>query len=1356
MLGLASILVALLCIYIVSNLLQAQPEPVNGRYSVPGRFYTLKKLLVICFYRYRLFRQRKGAGTENDADRLKMGLGRRKEELQSQPSERKGGGGLGISYRSSVEEMECVQELVDDCHAIDSVYFMGFTEVDKTYFIVRICRKPNDLCEIWVLLRVDGIGYFEHPIHPDTISSVDSKNSWSGGGLKMECLEPHRRWRITFSGLLRRGPYKDKWTDEEEELLHVKFTFIWTAFSTVFDFDTDLHASAIAQGIAQEKWSKAFFDKLTKYNQQQTHYEQWGQYVGEIEIEGHERNELLLRGLRDHSYGIRNWAHMHRYVLLLAHFENGLSVNLIILSISATTTNMNIGYVMFPNGKKAGIDWSDASLAEIADDGIIADLYRVSFTAEGQLFHLQISIDKDASPVMYGGLTWESRIHECITYYRLNLTVRGWGIMEFHYRNESGRQAPDFIPFGKLQEPVVPACSKLVLALSDKTCQCAAVVGSKGAQLAQLMEMQNCYRNQFFVPIGLCVTIAALEYHMKKNNCLQQAVAELNYVICNGNKNGNLHELCGRCVELFKRTALSPEIECAIREQLTELRLLGAEERLATRSSAIGEDTEGTSAAGQLSTELGVKGFEEVCEAVQKCWASLYSFQAVQYRHQRGQPVASGMGVVIQQMVPAQAAGVLFTCNPVTGHSGRMVINANYGLGESVVSGHSEPDTITLSHNLKGKCQIIKKEIGVKKRWCLENDDGGIKYEDTLISDAAKCCISDDVILRLGQVAFQVRKTYGDPRDIEWAVKGTKIYLLQARPITTFNTESEFELMHEFDSALSTDYEWMTTSNVGEMMPGAVTPLTSSIFVRAIEYALQELSMKAGGNPCFSPYTHKYLGICCSHLFLNLMSLNANMEQNNIITQKKMNDFELLGRVLNELSLHDVILIHGQSPLWKRIFNMFRYLQYMLTADSRIKRLMEKMKTYQIQPANQALEFYFNIDRQLPEYFEAWCISLSKSCSSGMWNAVLISILSKGKAKWTPELMADVAALYSTCTDVLPADIPASIEAIAEAIQTQGKRSEFLKLDAETAVSWLLSQESGDAGWKFQNFLKKHGFRCLREAEFHEKSWMSHPVKLLPAIQRALQSGKVVVDKVVLSSEEAIASINSSVSWIRKYVVRLILPEARKAISDRELFKAEAIRMNDVFKAAYWKLAKLMVLEGYLPDEDLLFFLTHSEIGQVLQLKSTNIISKAQRRRRLLERQMGLQFKEMNIGKPVPIDQYQGEETGRKITLRGMTVSQGTVKGTARVVKAILDAECIQQGDILIVASTDIGWSPYFPLLRGLVTEIGGLLSHGAVVAREHGLPCIVSCKNATNLLKSGDTVILNGRQGFVQKVEAN
>ncbi|XP_072373988.1 rifampicin phosphotransferase-like isoform X2 [Scyliorhinus torazame] len=1352
---LASILVAFLCVYIAASLLRGEPEPLNGRYSVPGRFYALKRLLAVCIYRFRLFLKKKGPGTGNEPDRRRMGLGSPKGNLHTEGSEAKGGGGLGASSRSCAEEMECVQQLMDHPHAIDSVYFMGFTEMDKTFFAVRVCRKPDDLCEMWVLLRVEGVGNFQHPIHPDTITSVDSKHSWRAGGLKLEVLEPHQRWRIAFSGLLRRGLYRDKWTEEEGELLHVKFTFIWTAFSSVFDFDTDLHPSAIAQAIAKEKWNKKFFENLKEYNQQQTHYEQWGQYVGEIEIEGYERTELLLRGVRDHSYGIRNWTHMHRYVLILAHFENGLSLNLIALSISATTTNMKIGYVMFPNGRKAGIDWSDASLADIADDGIIADLYRISFTAGGQLYHLQVSIDKNASPVMYGGLTWGGRIHECVANYRLNLTVRGWGIIEFHYRNESGRQAPDFMPAEKFQEPVVPECSELALALCDEACQCAAVVGSKGAQLAQLTEMQKHIRNQFSVPAGLCVTIAALEYQMKMNSSLWQAVAELNDGICTP-RNETLRQLCQRCVELFRKTKLASEIENAIHNQLEELRLLGAEERLAVRSSAVWEDTEDTSAAGQLETKLGLKGFEQVCNAVQECWASLYSFQAVQYRSQRGQPVPSSMGVVIQQMVSAQAAGVLFTCDPVTGHSGRMIINANYGLGESVVSGHSEPDTITLSRSLKGQCQIIKKDIGAKKRHYLQNAEGGIISDATFGSEAAKCSITEDIIRRLGHVALQVEKAYGNARDIEWAVKDTKIYLLQARPITTFYTESEFELMHEFDSALSTDYEWMTTSNVGEMMPGAVTPLTSSTFVRAIEYALQELSMKAGGNPCFSPYNYKYLGICCSHLFMNLMGMSSNMEQNNFITQKSMSEFELLGRVVNELSLNDVVLIHGDSPFWKRIINAAQYLQYMITAESRVNRLMTKLKTYQIQPANKAQEFYFNIDRQLPEYFEAWCTSLSKSSSSGMWNAVLVSVLSQGKTKWTSELLADVAVLYSTCSDVVSADIPSCIEAIAEAIRTQDQCTEFLQLDAKTAVSWLLSQKSGEAGQKFQSFLQKHGFRCLREAELHEKSWTSDPTKLLPAIQRALQGRKLVVKKVEISPEKAIDSLKSPVSWIRKSVLRLILPRARKAIAERELLKAQAIRMNDVFKVAYWRLAKLMSLEGYLPDEDLLFFLTHSEIGQVLQQRSSALVTKAQRRRRLLGKQMGLQFKEMYIGKPVPIDQCQSEANGRQIALQGMTVSQGIVKGTARVVKTIMEADCIQMGDILIVTSTDIGWSPYFPLLGGLVTEIGGLLSHGAVVAREYGLPCIVSCRGATSLFKSGDTVILSGKNGFVQKVEEN
>uniref|UniRef100_A0A4W3IUY6 Uncharacterized LOC103175934 n=1 Tax=Callorhinchus milii TaxID=7868 RepID=A0A4W3IUY6_CALMI len=1262
-------------------------------------------------------------------------------------------GGLGKQLRSTIEDVECVQKFLNHPQAIDTVYFMGFTKTDKTFFVTRLCRRLNSLCEIWLFLRVEGIGCFEHPIHPDSTVSAESEKCWSGGGLRIDCLEAYRRWRISFNGFLRKGPYRSKWNEEEGDLLHVKLTFIWTSFSPVFNFDIDSHPSALAHAFAKEKWNKRLLDSLKVHHQQHTHYEQWGQYVGEVEIEGHERKELLLTGLRDHSYGIRVWADMYRYALFIVHFENGLSVNFTLVCIPATTTHLTVGYVLFPNGKKAGIDWSDISLADIADDEVIADMYRISFTADGKYFDLRVSIDKSACPVVYNGLTWEGRIHECMANYHLNLTIRGRGLVEFHFRNESGRQAPDFTAATRFREPVVvPAHCGFALAFSHPSCQSATVVGGKGAQLAQLTEMQKRFGNQFRVPEGLCVTITALEHQMKMNSSLQEAVEELDAVICT-RKQGELQDLCRRCVELFKVTKLAPEIETAIHSCMSELQLLGAEEWFVVRSSATGEDTEDMSAAGQLSTELGLKGFGQISEGVQKCWASLYSFQAVQYRSQRGQPVPSTMGVVIQRMVPAEAAGVLFTCDPVNGHPGRMVINANYGLGESVVSGMTEPDSITLSRSVKGQCQIIRKDIGAKTHQLLQTDDWGILHEEISSSQDEPCCITDDVILRLSQIALRVEKAYGSSRDIEWAIKDANIYLLQARPITTLDIPSEFELMHEFDSALTSDFEWLTTCNIGEMMPGAVTPLTCSLLVRAIEYGIQDLTIKSGGKTCFAPYNSKAIAVCCTHLFINLTDLGSMYEQNNLITKKKISELALLGRELQELTIHDLALIHGASSLWKRILNSFTLLKYLFNAESRVKAILKNLETFQIPLANGAKEFYFNIDQLLPLFYEGWAASMALGSRSGIWSTIVTSILSNGKSMWTPKLLADVAKLYSTCPDILSADMPTLLEAVTEAIKKQGKTAEFVNMNAQTAVSWLLSQESGEAGQKFQNFLQKHGYRCLREAELREKSWASEPAKVIPAIQAALQSSKARSKKLALSPEEAIASIKSPITWLGKLILSWVLPKARKAVASRELSKSAAVQTNDKFKIAFCHLAQLMVQEGLLPDVDLLFFLSHLEIRKVLLYRSPALILRAQSRRRLLVKQMALQFEEINIGKPIPRNNSAIHVIGEGFTLRGMTISQGIVEGTAHVVKTTMETRCIQQGDILIITSTDVGWSPYFPLLGGLVTELGGLLSHGAVVAREYGLPCIVNCRNATNFFKSGDTVILNGSEGFVQKV---
>ncbi|XP_038224643.1 uncharacterized protein LOC119841347 isoform X2 [Dermochelys coriacea] len=434
---LLSLLPAALCLLLAGWLLRSQRCPAAGpggscrRYSVPGCGFQLKKWAMrgILFFAFRRRRRERG------------GAARREPR----------GSGAGQ------EALERLQGLVCHAHALDSVYFTGFTETDKTFVITRLARRPNGLCEMWLFLQVDGIGEFEHPVHPDMMVSNESEKCWRGGGLMIECLEPHRHWKITFNGQLS-----------------------WTSFSDIFDFNLDSHPKVFAHAIALEKWSAEFFRRIKKDGEQHSRYEQWGQSIGEIEIEGHEKKEVSMRGVRSHSYGIRNWAEIYRYVMILMHCEGGTSAHLTVISAPSTTTHLTVGYVLFPDGKKAGIDWSNASLAEMADDGIIRDLYQVSFTAGGQFFEVHAILDKQARPVVYNGLTGTGVFHECIADFQLNQTVPGWGLVEFYYRDTPGQLIPN--SGSRWKEPSIPASSQF----TEEHSQCTRDVAGKGAQLGQL------------------------------------------------------------------------------------------------------------------------------------------------------------------------------------------------------------------------------------------------------------------------------------------------------------------------------------------------------------------------------------------------------------------------------------------------------------------------------------------------------------------------------------------------------------------------------------------------------------------------------------------------------------------------------------------------------------------------------------------------------------------------------------------------------------------------------------------------------------------------------------------------------
>ncbi|XP_075045454.1 uncharacterized protein LOC142104589 [Mixophyes fleayi] len=413
MTGLLWISLTLICMYLITWHIRWVPPNNKGRYPVPGRWFHLKRLLYLVLIHLSPKKRTSYGALQKSESR------RTREE----PTE----------LRSS-RDLETVQELVQHPHAIDSVYFTGFSEDNNSFVITRIARRPHNQCELWIFMRVDGVGDFEHPAHPSTIMQSDPGNGWRAGGLKMECKEPYGTWEISFDGFLRKGPFRHHDSGDEGENVHVKFTLLWAASTQVFDFDHDFHPSAAASAMALEEISREFLKVVKKSKEEHCRYEQWGRHVVELTIAGQPAIGMCITGIRSHSYGIRDWAEFHRYVMFLMHFENGTFVHLNLVSIPRSTNHFIVGYVIHTEGK-AGIDWSDAHLFHIADDRIIKDNYRIRFTAGGTLYDISATLDSGTSPLVYNGKPSVGVTHECIARFTLGLDCKGRGLVEFYYRD---------------------------------------------------------------------------------------------------------------------------------------------------------------------------------------------------------------------------------------------------------------------------------------------------------------------------------------------------------------------------------------------------------------------------------------------------------------------------------------------------------------------------------------------------------------------------------------------------------------------------------------------------------------------------------------------------------------------------------------------------------------------------------------------------------------------------------------------------------------------------------------------------------------------------------------------------------
>ena len=722
----------------------------------------------------------------------------------------------------------------------------------------------------------------------------------------------------------------------------------------------------------------------------------------------------------------------------------------------------------------------------------------------------------------------------------------------------------------------------------------------------------------------------------------------------------------------------------------------------AVRSSASDEDGSEASFAGQYLSVLNVATPEDVQQAVADCVASVASAQAQAYRDTQGEGARARMAVVIQVMVPASAAGVLFTLDPVSGRRDRTVVDAVSGLGEALVSGHATPDHCTL------------------------NPDGAVAslelVGETPILSAAQ-------LAELAREAHRAARADGGALDMEWAIDadGT-LWWLQARPITRIPPDPR-----ALDTANHAPTDVHTRCNIGEMMPGAVTPLTQDITGRGIDIGLQDMMVRCGAQARREERVI-YISAFFGHLFLNLTALAR------IATAVAGSTTERMGRALCGRPIPEVDP-GPDRPMVIQAFNGLRYALYLMGAKRAQDRLDAELAQVTPIPEGPAIALLPWIEVEVARLYRVYAHHLQSSATAGALTPALLEVLAEG-ALPTEEHHARLAALIRVDGDVESADIASGMDAMVSLLTEDSTlRAALLERDDAAALSWLASPDSGALGALWRDYLGRHGHRVVRELEFFQREWGSDPQPLLKALRLAGQGGSPQTTP----SPQAIDTATESrgVQWL--------VARTRAAVQGREQTKSQLAWMTAQLKRGFRELGRRLVSEGHLPDPDLVFFFDRDGLTAFVRQPDPDAIARAQDRQVALAHQQTLRFPEIFVGAAEPEPPVVIGEGGPG-WLRGKPVSRGVVEGPARVVRQLSEALEVQPGEILVAPVTDVGWTPCFGVIAGVVTEVGSAVSHGAVVAREYGLPAVVNVHGATSAFETGDRLVLDANRGLVYR----
>lgn len=869
--------------------------------------------------------------------------------------------------------------------------------------------------------------------------------------------------------------------------------------------------------------------------------------------------------------------------------------------------------------------------------------------------------------------------------------------------------------------------SSLVLGFQEMDKTQLLLVGGKGLNLGELSKIEGIQ-----VPEGFCVTTVGYQKAIEQNETYHALLDRL--TMLKVKDRDQIGEISRKIRQIIMEVEIPSDVVKAVTHYLSQF---GDEHAYAVRSSATAEDLPHASFAGQQDTYLNIIGIEAILQHISKCWASLFTDRAVIYRMQNGFDHSQVyLSVIVQRMVFPQASGILFTADPLTSNRKLLSIDASFGLGEALVSGLVSADCYKVQEE-----EIVDKMIATKKLAIYGLKEGGTETKQIDPDQQNTQTLTEQQILQLARIGRQIEAYFGYPQDIEWCLVDDTFNIVQSRPITTL-----------FPIPEANDQENHVYISVGhqQMMTDPIKPLGLSFYLLTTP-----APMRRAGGRLFVDVTQMMASPGNREMIINAMGKSDPLMKDALKTivaregfiksspddgkqlpssikrNEEVSSSDFQAQIENDPTIASDLIKRSQASIEK----LKQDIQTKSGSDvfDFILEDIQQLKKILFDPQSSAVFMTaMNASSWINEKMNEWlgeknaADTLSQSAPNNITSEMGLALLD----------VADVIRPYPEVIDFL------------QHVKDNNFLNELVKFDG--------GQETLDA---VHAFLNKYGMRCAGEIDITKTRWSEKPISLIQMIlgniknfepnagNRKFEQGR---QEALEKEQELLDRLKQLPDGERKAKeTKRVISLIQNFIGYREYPKYGMISRYFVYKQALLKEAEQLVQGSVIHEKEDVYYLTFEELHDVVRTNQLDyqIISKRKDEYKLYEKLTPPRV--ITSDGEIIAGKYERENLPAEAIV-GLPVSSGVIEGRARVILSMEDAD-LEDGDILVTSFTDPGWTPLFVSIKGLVTEVGGLMTHGAVIAREYGLPAVVGVENATKLIKDGQRIRVHGTEGYIE-----